>query len=105
MTECKAWQGGCKDAYAAGYTDATRTFENYQRLVENLSGEIEKLTWMLDEYVHNGDGYRRCRQGYRDFYELVKQDLAEAWQETQPCATCAGRGCADCINEDAGSDR
>ena len=81
MDECKAWQGGCKDAYAAGYTEATRTFEKYQRLVENLSGKVEKLTWMLDEFLHHGDGYRRHRQGYMDFYELVKQDLEEAWQE------------------------
>ena len=78
---CYDWQGGCKAPFNAGYQEATRTFEKYQALVENLSCEVEKLTWMLDEFLHHGDGYRRHRQGYMDFYELVKQDLEEAWQE------------------------
>lgn len=58
--------------------------------------ECEKAEWMLNEFMRRGHVYRDKRAGYADFYALVKQDLAAAY-EMRPlrddCGDC--RYCAD----------
>lgn len=116
---CAQWQGGCKSPpdtcgdYVAWRIRAMSLevdVAQYKRLVEELSDEVEKLSWMLDEYLRYGHNYRDHRAGYFRFNEVIKLDLAQAWvdqngPDEEGCPVCLGSGCGDCMNEDGGEDR
>lgn len=44
-----------------------------------LEAEVERLNWMLRTLVREGHERKNRRAGYRDFYELVLQDLEDAY--------------------------
>jgi hypothetical protein len=48
---------------------------------DKLQAETDKLRWMLDAFMHHHRRYMEIRGGYADVFALVKQDLADDYDE------------------------
>ena len=56
---------------------------------DKLAEDNERLRWMLDTFMHHRTRYMEIRAGYRDIFDLVKQDLADDYEATR-CPSCGG---------------
>ena len=56
---------------------------------DKLRAENDKLRWMLDTFMHNRNRNMEIRAGYADIFNLVKQDLADDYENTR-CPSCGG---------------
>lgn len=79
VEQYRAWTDGIERRNWLGVEDVERCVCLADAAIEELEAEVERLNWMLRTLVREGHERKNRRAGYRDFYELVLQDLEDAY--------------------------
>jgi len=68
------------EQYATTLHVSSTSRELADAAIAALVSELNKQEWILDTFMHNRHRYMEIRAGYKDIFDLVKQDLADDYE-------------------------